>query len=101
MHACSYDSTSHLLKLACAARNPLLQHSIGDCGYSDEANNIYLKDFATPGIFMAAPAGRIRLGPETLTILSKPPGKCDGFIFVIEKKYRHGRSKSGYLHQHV
>ena len=47
------DINAHIGELA--ARNPLLQHSIGYRGYSDEAINIYLKDFATPSIFMAHP----------------------------------------------
>ena len=79
-------------------KNPLLQHSIGPNGYSDDAINLYLKGYATPSIHMAAPTGRIRLGTEKSTILSQLPERCDCFILVIEKKASHGRSDSGYLH---
>ena len=79
-------------------KNPILQHSIGPSGYSDNAINLYSKEFATPSIHMAAPTGRIRLGTEKSTVLSNLPERCDRFILVIEKKYSHGRSDSGYLH---
>ena len=47
-----------------AATKLLLQHSIGRRGYSDDAINLCLREFARPSIYMAAPAGRIRLQPS-------------------------------------
>ena len=76
-------------------------HSINRRGYSDDAINLCLREFARPSSYMAAPAGRIRLGMQKTTILSKLPEGCDRFILVIEKAFGNQLSNTGYLHAYV